>query len=44
MFQLDPVASIAVFEDPLATKACEEMENKQFLACVVEVGRYVLFV
>ncbi|KAF8894256.1 hypothetical protein CPB85DRAFT_1480996 [Mucidula mucida] len=36
VFQLDPVASIAVFEDPLATKACEEMENKQFLACVVE--------
>ncbi|KAF8877862.1 hypothetical protein CPB85DRAFT_1170769, partial [Mucidula mucida] len=37
VFELDPVASIAPFEDPIATKACEEMRNKQYLACVIEV-------
>ncbi|KAF9038913.1 hypothetical protein BDZ89DRAFT_1156985 [Hymenopellis radicata] len=36
VFELDPVASIATFEDPIATKACEEMHNKQYLACVIE--------
>ncbi len=38
VFELDPVASIAPFEDPIATKACEEMRNKQYLACVIEVS------
>ncbi|KAF9023801.1 hypothetical protein BDZ89DRAFT_1069606 [Hymenopellis radicata] len=36
VFELDPVASIATFEDPIATKACEEMHNKQYLACVIQ--------
>ncbi len=38
VFELDPVASIATFEDPIATKACKEMQNKQYLACVIEVS------
>ncbi len=39
MFELDPVASIATFDDPIATKACEDMTNKQYLACVLQVSR-----
>ncbi|KAF8904921.1 hypothetical protein CPB85DRAFT_1316231 [Mucidula mucida] len=36
VFELDPVTSIATFEDPIATKleACEDMKNKHYLACI----------
>ncbi len=41
VFELDPVTSIATFEDPIATKleACEDMKNKHYLACIPQVSR-----
>ncbi len=37
VLKLDPVTSLKHLDDPAVTKACEALESKSYVACVINV-------
>ncbi|PBL00114.1 hypothetical protein ARMGADRAFT_917705 [Armillaria gallica] len=42
VLKLDPVASLKYLDDPAVTKACEALESKSYVACVINLLSFPL--